>query len=145
MMANLYPTKKDRDGFFDFLPSWFDEWGRNFMRTPGIQPFAADVEEKNNEYVVKVDLPGFSKDNIHLDFDQGVLTIDASRKQESNEKAEDGSFIRRERVSGSYARRFALEGVDEEKITASFKNGVLNVTLPKKENSDRKGKMITIE
>ncbi|RYL93148.1 Hsp20/alpha crystallin family protein [Sporolactobacillus sp. Y61] len=144
-MANLYPTKRNHDGFFDFLPSWFDEWGRNFMRTPGIQSFAADVAEKKDEYSVKVDLPGFSKDNIHLDFDQGVLTIEASRTRESNEKAEDGSFIRQERSSGSYARKFALDNVDDEKIKASFKDGVLTVILPKREVSGRKNKQISID
>ncbi|WP_100488203.1 Hsp20/alpha crystallin family protein [Sporolactobacillus pectinivorans] len=144
-MANLYPTKKDRDGFFDFLPSWFDEWGHNFLRNPSVQPFAADVEEKNNEYVVKVDLPGFSKDNIHLDFDQGILSIQASREQESSEKAEDGSFLHKERSSGSYVRRFMLDGVDDGKIKASFKDGVLNVTLPKKEESQNPGRLISID
>lgn len=144
-MATLYPTKKDRDGFFDFLPSWFDEWGHNFLRNSSVQPFAADVEEKNNEYVVKVDLPGFSKDNIHLDFDQGILSIQASREQESSEKEEDGSFLRKERSSGSYVRRFMIDGIDDEKIMASFKDGVLNVTLPKKEESQNSGKLISID
>ncbi|TGA96183.1 Hsp20/alpha crystallin family protein [Sporolactobacillus shoreae] len=143
-MANLYPTKKDRDGFFDFLPSWFDEWGHNFLSNSGIQPFAADIEDKEYEYVIKVDLPGFSRDNIHLDFDQGVLTVQASRKQESNEKDEDGSFLRRERSSGSYVRRFMLDGVDDEKINATFKDGVLAVTLPKRDDAKKSGKLISI-
>ncbi|MDD9148536.1 MULTISPECIES: Hsp20/alpha crystallin family protein [unclassified Sporolactobacillus] len=144
-MANLYPTKKDRDGFFDFLPSWFDEWGHNFFRNTGIQPFAADVQEKSNAYEVKVDLPGFSRDNIHLDFDQGVLTIDATREQETNEKAEDGSFIRKERASGSYTRRFMLDGIKEDEIKASFKDGVLQVTLPKREEAQKPSKSISID
>lgn len=144
-MANLYPTKKDHDGFFDFLPSWFDEWGHNFFRNASVQPFAADVQEKSDAYEVKVDLPGFSKENIHLDFDQGVLTIDASRMQETNEKAEDGSFIRKERASGSYTRRFMLDSVNEGGIKASFKDGVLDVTLPKKEDAQKPNKFISIE
>ncbi|RYL94801.1 Hsp20/alpha crystallin family protein [Sporolactobacillus sp. THM7-4] len=144
-MANLYPSKKDRDGFFDFLPSWFDEWGHNFFRNTSVQPFAADVQEKDNEYVVKIDLPGCTKENIHLDFNQGVLTVDASREQETNEKAEDGSFIRRERSSGSYRRRFAFDGVVEEGIRASFENGVLTVTLPKNEENKKQSKQITID
>lgn len=143
-MANLYPTKKDRDGFFDFLPSWFDEWGHNFLSNSGVQPFAADVEDKEYEYVIKVDLPGFSRDNIHLDFDQGVLTVQASRKQESHEKDEDGSFLRKERSSGSYVRRFMLNRVDDEKINATFKDGVLAVTLPKREDAKKSGKLISI-
>ncbi|RYM05110.1 Hsp20/alpha crystallin family protein [Sporolactobacillus sp. THM7-7] len=144
-MANLSPMKKDRDGFFDFLPSWFDEWGHNFFRNLSVQPFAADVQEKNDSYVVKVDLPGFSKDHIHLDFDQGVLTIDASREQETQERGEDGSFIRKERTSGSYTRRFAFNDVDEEGIKASFKDGVLNVILPKRDDARKETKQITIE
>lgn len=144
-MANLYPTKKDRDGFFDFLPSWFDEMGHNFMRNSSVQPFAADVEEKQNEYDVKVDLPGVEKKDIHLDFDQGVLTVQASRNQETNEKAEDGSFLRRERSTGSYVRRFMLDDVDDGKIKASYDKGVLTINLPKKENSEKSGTMISID
>ncbi|GGL65618.1 Hsp20/alpha crystallin family protein [Sporolactobacillus putidus] len=144
-MANLYPTKKDRDGFFDFLPSWFDEWGQNFFHNTGVQPFAADVQDKRDAYEVKVDLPGFSKENIHVDYDQGVLSIEATREQETNEKAEDGSFIRKERASGSYTRRFMLDRVNEDGIKASFKDGVLQVTLPKKEDVQKPGKFISIE
>lgn len=144
-MANLYPTKKDRDGFFDFLPSWFDEWGHNFMHNPSVQPFAADVEEKQNEYNVKVDLPGVDKKDIHLDFDQGVLTVQASRNRESNEKADDGSFLRKERSTGSYLRRFMLDDVNDEKIKASYDKGVLTIHLPKKENAVKSGKTISID
>ncbi|MCO7176689.1 Hsp20/alpha crystallin family protein [Sporolactobacillus kofuensis] len=144
-MANLYPTKRDRDGFFDFLPSLFDEWGHNFMHNTSLQPLAADVQEKSNAYEVKMDLPGFTKENIHIDYDQGVLTIDATRNQESNEKAEDGSFIRKERASGSYTRRFMLDGVKDEAIQASFKDGVLAITLPKKEESKQNHKEISIQ
>ncbi|MFT8316941.1 MAG: Hsp20/alpha crystallin family protein [Sporolactobacillus sp.] len=144
-MANLYPTKKDRDGFFDFLPSWFDEWGHNFMGNSGIRPFAADVEEKDNEYLVKADLPGFEKENIHLDYDQGVLTINASRNQESSEKAESGSYIRKERSSGSFTRRFMLDDVNENAIRAQFKEGVLNIQLPKNEKKAHKQNIISID
>ncbi|MFT8872391.1 MAG: Hsp20/alpha crystallin family protein [Sporolactobacillus sp.] len=144
-MANLYPTKKDRDGFFDFLPSWFDEWGHNFLRNAGIQSFAADVAENDASYTVKIDLPGFSKDNIHLDFKENVLTISASREQETNERTENGSFIRRERASGAFTRRFMLEKVDEKAIKAQFKDGVLTVTLPKREEQKVDSNTISID
>ncbi|MCO7126808.1 Hsp20/alpha crystallin family protein [Sporolactobacillus shoreicorticis] len=143
-MANLYPTKKDRDGFFDFLPSWFDEWGHNFFHNGGLQTFAADVQERDDAYSVKLDLPGFSKENIHLDFDRGVLTVEATRDQQTTEKAKDGSFIRKERASGSYTRHFMFDGVKEDEIKAAFKDGVLEITLPKKENSKHDHKEITI-
>ncbi|WKB37044.1 Hsp20/alpha crystallin family protein [Terrilactibacillus sp. S3-3] len=144
-MANLFPTRKDRDGFFDFLPSWFDEWGRNAFHGLNVGAFAADVQEKGNAYIVKVDLPGVTKENIHLDYDQGLLTVSATRQQETNENAEDGSFIRKERATGSYSRRFALDGVDEEQITATFNDGVLTVTLPKRRDALKQNKQITIE
>lgn len=144
-MGKFYPTKRDHDGFFDFLPSWFDEWGHNFFQNMNVQPFAADVQEQSDAYSVKIDLPGFSKDHIHLDFDQGVLTVGATREQETNERAQNGSFIRRERSSGSFARRFAFDNVDEQGIRATFKDGVLNITLPKREESRKDKKQITIE
>ncbi|MET1249901.1 Hsp20/alpha crystallin family protein [Sporolactobacillus sp. STCC-11] len=144
-MANLYPTKKDRDGFFDFLPSWFDEWGHNFFQNGNLQALAADVQEREKAYDVKLDLPGFDKDSIHLDYDHGVLSVDATRGQETSEKAENGSFIRKERASGSYTRRFMIDGVKEDEIKATFKDGVLEVTLPKKEKMNRDRKEITID
>ncbi|MCL1631915.1 Hsp20/alpha crystallin family protein [Sporolactobacillus sp. CPB3-1] len=143
-MANLYPAKRDRDGFFDFLPSWFDEWGHNFFHNGGLQPLAADVQEREDAYDVKMDLPGFSKDSIRIDFDNGVLTVDASRNQESSEKAEDGSYIRKERASGAYTRRFMFDNVQEDSISASYKDGVLEIMLPKKEGSKNNRKEITI-
>jgi HSP20 family protein len=144
-MANLYPTKKDRDGFFDFLPSWFDEWGHNFFQNGNLQALAADVQEREKVYDVKLDLPGFDKDSIHLNYDRGVLSVDATRGQETSEKAENGSFIRKERASGSYTRRFMIDGVKEDGIKATFKDGVLDVTLPKKEKMNRDRKEITID
>lgn len=144
-MANRFPSKKDRDGFFDFLPSWFDEWGRNAFHGLNVGAFAADVQEKDNAYIVKVDLPGVTKENISLDFDQGLLTVSATREQETNENAKDGSFIRKERATGSYSRRFALDGVNEEEIRASFNDGVLTVTLPKRTDAVKQNKQITIE
>ncbi|SFF93737.1 Hsp20/alpha crystallin family protein [Sporolactobacillus nakayamae] len=144
-MANLYPTKKDRDGFFDFLPSWFDEWGHNFFQNGNLQALAADVQERENAYDVKLDLPGFDKDSIHLDYDRGVLSVDATRGQETSVKAENGSFIRKERASGSYTRRFMIDGVKEDEIKATFKDGVLEVMLPKKEKMNRDRKEITID
>jgi HSP20 family protein len=144
-MDNLYPTKKDRDGFFDFLPSWFDEWGHNFFQNGNQQALAADVQEREDAYDVKLDLPGFDKDSIHLDYDLGVLRVDATRGQETSEKAENGSFIRKERASGSYTRRFMIDDVKEDEIKATFKDGVLEVMLPKKEKTDRDHKEITID
>ncbi|BBN99022.1 Hsp20/alpha crystallin family protein [Sporolactobacillus terrae] len=143
-MATLYPTRKDHDGFFDFLPSWFDEWGHNFSRNNSLQPFAADVQERPDAYDVKMDLPGFNKENIHIGFSQGILTVDASREQRSDEKAEDGSFIRKERATGSYTRRFRFDDVNEDAIKAEFSDGVLGITLPKKETKKSNRKEINI-
>ncbi|MFT8362440.1 MAG: Hsp20/alpha crystallin family protein [Sporolactobacillus sp.] len=146
-MTNFYPAKKDRDrdGFFDFLPSWFDEWGHNFLRNTGIQPFAADIAENAESFTVTVDLPGVDKNAIKLDYDQGVLTVSAAREQKVDEKAEDGSYIRQERSSGSFTRRFMIDGIDEKAIHAQFTDGVLKVSLPKKVIKDSRSTTITID
>lgn len=90
-----------------------------------------DIHEKDDAYVVTTDLPGVSKDDIHLSVEDGVLTIQAETQKESDEK-KDGKVIRRERHYGSYLRRLSLgTDVQESDVSAEFKDGVLTISIPK--------------
>ncbi|WP_103680751.1 Hsp20/alpha crystallin family protein [Alkalispirochaeta sphaeroplastigenens] len=110
-----------------------------FGSTPGWDTFkpAVDVRAEEKEYLVEVDLPGISEDQIDVHVEDGLLVI-ASRKEERNlNKAEgdqDGSrYVLRERRVGEFYRSFSLpKDADPEKIHAAYRNGVLSVTLPKK-------------
>lgn len=91
---------------------------------------AVDVQETDGEYLVKADLPEVKKEDIRVEFDKGVLAIEGERKMEKEEKGK--KFHKIERGYGKFVRRFALPTeIDSGKVTAEFKDGVLNVHLPK--------------
>ena len=91
-----------------------------------------DIAETDNEFVIKAEIPEVNKDDVKVTVDSGVLTIRGERKQEKEEKGK--KFHRVERYYGSFTRSFTLpDNVDEGKIDASFKDGVLNLKVPKTE------------
>ena len=137
-MANITP----RNNNFMSGDRFFDNFFTNFM---GNDNFQVDIKEKDNSYEVKADLPGFDKENLDVDYDDGILTIAANRSSVTEDKDEEGNFLRNERSSQSYRSQFMLKGIDEEKIEANFKDGVLNLELPKTSKEDKEKKRITIQ
>lgn len=133
----------------DFFPKLFqsdldsDFFDRFFKESNYPQ---VDVKEANGQYEVVVDVPGFSKDDIQVDFKDGYLSI-SGKKEESSETSEDeGHYIRKERSFGSFKRSFYVGDVDEQAIKGNFKDGVLQLTVPKPEEKDSGfGKRIEIE
>ncbi len=102
---------------------------------------AMDLLETGDHFVLRADLPGMSEDDIKIEFEDGTLTVSGERKAEHEEKRE--GFYRVERAAGAFARSLTLpEGVDAEKIEASFDKGVLEVHIPKPEQ--RKPRRIEI-
>ncbi|MCK4925421.1 MAG: Hsp20/alpha crystallin family protein [Spirochaetes bacterium] len=106
----------------------FDRYFGDFDHSAGWP--AVDVREDDDNYLVEVELPGLSEKDVEVKVENGVLTI-ASRKDESREEKDEG-YIRKERRHYSFSRSFSLpDNVDGEKITANFKNGLLDVAVPK--------------
>lgn len=96
-----------------------------------------DISESENNFLVKADLPGFTKDNLNVDFKDGVLTVSAE-KVETKESAESDKVWQKERVAGSVKRSFEFgEDVDADNIQASYVDGVLALTLPKKVKEEK--------
>ena len=126
------------DPFFSFVDRLFGEMaptsGSNGDMDRRWVP-AMDIVEHEDSFVATADLPGLTKDDIDISLEDGVLTISGERKFESSE--EEGKVVRRlERVYGSFSRAFTMpQGVDAEKVDASFTNGVLTLTLPKSEGA----------
>ncbi len=113
--------------FQDTLSKWIDETTQGRPWTPPV-----DILETENELVLKADLPDVKMSDIKVDLENGTLSLKGHRKFEA-EKKEKG-YHRIERSYGSFARYFAVpETVDPDKVSAEYKNGVLTVTLPKKE------------
>lgn len=93
-----------------------------------------DIKENDNDYELTMNLPGVKKEDVTAELKDGYLTIHATSNQNKDEKDEDGKYIRRERYSGSCNRSFYVgDAVTEEDIKASFENGTLKMTIPKKE------------
>jgi HSP20 family protein len=102
-----------------------------------------DVSETESAFQIRAELPGVDKNDIKLSVEDGVLTISGRREQEKDETGI--RYHRRERVSGSFARSFTLpDSVDEQKVAAEFKNGVLTVSLPKSEKAKPKSIQISV-
>jgi len=125
------------DLFDEFERSVFGENGR---RAP---VFSTDIRDEGDHYLLEAELPGFQKEDIDLDVNNGVLTISASH-QESKEEARD-NYLCRERRSGSFTRSFNLEGIQEDGITASYQNGVLELKLPKQQEILPQSRKIAIQ
>lgn len=98
---------------------------------------AVDVSENESEYIVKADLPGISKEDMTVDISDNVITIKGERKHE--EKVEEDKYVLVERSYGTFTRSFSLpQNVDAEGIKANYADGVLELKLPKKEESKPK-------
>lgn len=103
-----------------------------------------EVFERGNDLVVRADLPGLSRDDVNVEVDNGVLTISGERRAEQEESR--GGVYRSERSYGAFSRSVALpEGVNEEQVKATFKDGVLDVTIPKPSEQQRRGRRIDVK
>jgi len=101
-----------------------------------------DMVDRKNEIVLRADLPGLDRKDIQVSVENGVLTLQGSRQQEKEEKDDDCYAM--ERWAGAFSRSIALpQGVDPDRIEASFKNGVLEMRIPK--TKETKGKKIDIK
>jgi len=124
-------------GAFDVQPFWR---GDLWSRAP-----AVDIIDKENAYELSAELPGTDENNIDVKFANGTLTIKGEKRDEREEKKKKNFYLA-ERRYGSFQRSFNVpEGVDAERIEASFKNGVLTVTLPKTPQARRNEKKIPVK
>lgn len=122
---------------FDVEPFWRGDV--TFGATPSV-----DIVEKDDSYKVSVELPGMTTGDIDVKFADGMLTISGEKEEDKQEKKKD--YFLSERRYGSFKRSFRVaEGVDADKIEATFKNGVLTVTLPKTAEARKKTKTIPVK
>mgnify|MGYP005776205619 CR=1 FL=1 len=114
------------DDFFDMPMRSYRTQRENLMTT--------DIKEKDGNYEISMNLPGFKKEDIHAELKDGYLTISASTQRNNDEKDENGKYIRKERYSGSCSRSFYVgDGIQETDIKAKFEDGVLKLDIPKVE------------
>lgn len=129
LLPGFFDLNFDMDDFFDVF---------------NVSPVKADLRETETEYIVEADLPGYDKDGIEICFEDSLLTISAQHDELTEDKRD--SYIHRERRRGSFSRTIPVpNNVKSNDITATFKNGVLKVILPKVEPSKPRGRIIDIE
>jgi len=137
-IVSKYPTRNtisSRPSFFNdeifsnlFKPSQLIEEAQSTDQTPSI-----DIREREHDYLVSADMPGVKKDNIDVQIENGVLTVTGEVERNSEEK-EGERLLRQERYYGKYVRSLRLgKQINSDKIEASLKDGVLELTLPKAE------------
>ncbi len=126
---------------------FFGDTFDGFFGGGDIAGFKTDISDLGDSYLLEADLPGFEKKDICLDVSGDTLTISAERRSEHKEKNENGNgnYIRLERSYGRYKRRFDVSAVDVGGIKAKYDNGVLKMTLPKKEATAPKSISVEIE
>ncbi len=117
------------------FPRWdFGDIDRKLYGKRAAQVMKTDVHELDGGYEVDIDLPGFKKDEISLDLENGYLSVSAAKGLNEEEKDKKGKLVRQERYSGSMQRSFYVgEALTEEDIKASFEDGVLKLSIPKKD------------
>lgn len=146
----LVPSRKN-DFFTSFLSDPFD-FGFPTGRPQGQKPLPSmmktDIKETEKAYELAIDLPGFKKENVHAELQDGYLTVNASTTSESEDKSENGTYLRKERFTGSCSRSFYVgDDISEDDIRAKFEDGILTITVPKKElpAPEESKKLIAIE
>ena len=132
-----------------FGENLFDEWMsfpfRNFNTNSLMK---TDIRETDGSFELDIDMPGFNKEDLKAELKEGYLTISASTNKDNGEKDENGRYIRRERYVGSCSRSFYVgEDIKQDDIKAKFENGILKISVPKKEAQPRveEDKHIAIE
>ena len=124
--------------FFGGRDPLYGKHAKNLMKT--------DVKELDHGYLLDVELPGFKKDEIEIQLQDGYLTISANKQIEKEEKKEKGRYIRQERYGGQCSRSFYVGDIRPEDIQAKYEDGVLRVQIPREEESKlQKRSRISIE
>ena len=133
LMPSIFGENLFDNDWFDFDR---DFWGRknplygknakNIMKT--------DIREHDTGYELDVDLPGFKKDEINIELENGYLTISAAKGLDKDEQDKKGKYIRKERYAGAMQRSFYVgDAVTEEDVKAKFEDGILKLSIPKKD------------
>ena len=131
LMPSIFGENLFNDDWMDF---GFPEVDKALYGKHAGHVMKTDVKETDAGYEVDIDLPGFKKDEISAKLDDGYLTISASKGLDKDEKNKEGKYIRKERYAGAMSRSFYVGGdVTEEDIKAKYEDGILRLSIPKKE------------
>lgn len=113
---------------------WEDMLSDPFFNGTENKVMKTDIKEKKDKYMIEIDMPGYEKEDIKIEIEDGYLTVHGTMKKELDDEKEKGKYVRKERYVGECSRSFYVgDNVKEEDIKAKFKNGTLTLEVPKKE------------
>ena len=143
-MFDLTPFE-NRKNYMSNFSNFFNEFEKNLFGdlAQSFTGFKTDIIDKGDHYLLDAELPGFAKEDINLDIADDRLTISAQHNSENEEKKDN--FVRKERTFGAYTRSFDISSIKADGITASYKNGVLELKLPKLEDKASPSRKIDIQ
>ncbi len=134
----LMPSVFGESLFDDFFDDFYCPSRKSSGYTSSVNVMRTDVKEKDDSYELNIDMPGYKKEDVKAELKNGYLTISATTKSDKDEKDDDGKYIRRERFYGSCSRSFYVgEDVKQEDIKAKFEDGILKISVPKKEDKPK--------
>ncbi len=122
----MIPRKRNEFDLFDdmFMDPFFDRKESRIMKT--------DIKEKGDNYIIDIDLPGYEKENIEIEMENGYLKVVAKTTKNVDETSDDEKYIHKERFFGECSRSFYVgDSIKEDDVKAAFKNGILTLTFPK--------------
>ena len=153
-MAMMVPMRRNRNLLSELMTDPFDAFFNaasapmQAMQKMSPTLMRTDIKETDGGYELTIDLLGFKKDDVQAELKDGYLTINAQTQGESEDKDEEGTYVRKERFSGKCSRTFYVgDDVEEDDIKAKFEDGVLKIAVPKKQEQPKleEKKTIAIE
>ena len=131
LMPSIFGENLFNDDWMDF---GFPEVDKALYGKHASHEMKTDVKETDSGYEVDIDLPGFKKDEINVQLDNGYLSIRAAKGLDKEEKNKEGKYIRKERYAGAMSRSFYVgDALTQEDIKAKYESGILRLSIPKKE------------
>ena len=116
-----------------YLDSIFDDFMEEMPTRGPIDPMKCDIYEKDGAYHIEADVPGFKKEEISVECEDGYVTISAEKSNEIENQDEDRKYLKRERNYSKTTRKFYVGDIEADRISAEFKDGILKVVVPKEE------------
>lgn len=123
----------------------FHDFEDDFFGSTGLTSFKTDIRDDGDKYVMEAELPGFEKGDIKLDITGNTLVLSAEHNENKVDKDKKENYICRERSYGSYRRSFDISGIDADRIEAEYKNGILYMVMPKKEQTAPESRRLEIK
>ena len=146
MMHYMTPFERTGYDLFHSMRDWENEFFGSDKTAAQLRSCKTDIRDTGDDYIMEAELPGFTKEEIKLDVQDDVLTLTAVHKEKTEEeKAKDGTYLRKERSRCSYQQKLDLSGIDVEHLEASYENCILTLKMPKKKPQIPASKRIAIQ